>query len=287
MKLVSGFKDYKIIDLNNGEKLELWGKYKLLRPEPQVVWNKNIDSKLYNEIDAKYIRNSKGGGHWEYNDNLPEDFVINYKNLKFKIGLMGFKHTGLFPEQSINWDYFIEKISNCNKEIKVLNLFSYTGGATVACMSAGAHVTHVDSSKGMVDWAKDNIELSNLDTSKVRFIVEDVLKFVKREIRRGKKYDAIIMDPPSFGRGSSGEIWDINKHLFELLKLCNNLLEDDYLFLHVNSYTTGLGVSTINNLLNLTIDKKGIIKSDEIGIPVENSNLILPCGIFCRIETEN
>ncbi len=289
MKLVKNFDDYKILCLNNKEKLEIWGNYKFLRPDPQIIWNReDVDNSLYKNCDAHYHRNSKGGGNWEFKKNIPESFVINYKNLKFKIGLMGFKHTGLFPEQSINWDYFIDKISKQKKKINVLNLFAYTGGATIACAYAGANVTHVDSSKGMVAWAKENLQLSNLNDKKVRFIVDDVIKFVKREIRRGNKYDAIIMDPPSYGRGSNGEVWDIEKDLYILLNLCNDLLSDNPLFVHVNSYTTGLSITTIENLLNLTIKKtNGIIESDEIGIKEENSNLILPCGVYSRWENND
>ncbi len=291
MLVADNWKEYKILDMSNGEKLEVWGKYKFLRPDPQIIWNVRNNPNLWNNIDAHYHRNNKGGGFWEYKKNIPETFVLNYKDLKFKIGLMGFKHTGLFPEQAVNWDYFIEKISRANKtrntKIKVLNLFAYTGGATVACSYAGADVVHVDSSKGMVAWAKDNIKLSLLEDNNVRFIVDDCIKFVKREIRRGNKYDAIIMDPPSYGRGSNGEIWDIEKDLFSLLELCVELLSDDPLFLHINSYTTGLPMSILNNILKLTVAKKynGTITYDEIGLPALNSDLILPCGVYGRWES--
>ena len=283
MKYVTDFKDYKLLDTNNGEKLEKWGKYKLLRPDPLAIWNKEIDYNLWNNIDAHYHRNNKGGGYWEYNKEIPESFVIEYNNLKFKIGLMGFKHTGLFPEQAYNWNYYIKKIKNSKRKIKVLNLFAYTGGATVACCYAGADVVHVDSSKGMNEWAKENLKLSNLENSYVRFICDDVVKFVKREIRRGNKYDAIIMDPPSYGRGSNGEVWSIEKNLYYLLELCEQLLSDNPLFVQINSYTSGLPITALKNALYYSIEKKhkGKIDADEIGI-IQNDYNILPCGLYAR-----
>ena len=291
MLVANNWKEYQILDMSNGEKLEMWGKYKFLRPDPQIIWNNKMNKEVWTNIDAHYHRNNKGGGYWEYKKNIPETFVINYRDLKFKIGLMGFKHTGLFPEQAVNWDYFIDKINsakqNRTEPIKVLNLFAYTGGASVACSYAGAEVVHVDSSKGMVAWAKENIELSGLSNNKVRFIVDDCIKFVKREIRRGNKYDAIIMDPPSYGRGSNGEVWDIEKDLYPLLELCVELLSENPLFLHINSYTTGLPMSILNNVLKLTVAKKykGIISYDEIGLPMKNNDLILPCGVYGRWES--
>jgi len=286
MLVAHNWKEYKILDMANGEKLETWGKYKFLRPDPQIIWTNKNNLNIWNNIDAHYHRNNKGGGYWEYKKNIPETFVINYRDLKFKIGLMGFKHTGLFPEQAVNWDYFIKKIKNANRQIKVLNLFAYTGGATVACSYAGASVVHVDSSKGMVSWAKDNLKLSGLENNEVRFIVDDCVKFVKREIRRGNKYDAIIMDPPSYGRGSNGEVWDIEKDLYPLLELCTELLSNNPLFFQINSYTTGLPMSILNNVLKLTVGQKyiGQINYDEIGLPMENSDLILPCGVYARWE---
>lgn len=290
MKLSNEWKSYKILDMANGEKLEMWDKYKFLRPDPQIIWTNKNDKDLWNNIDAHYHRNNKGGGYWEYKKNIPESFVISYKDLKFKIGLMGFKHTGLFPEQAANWDYYIEKIKNCQnnrkEKIKVLNLFAYTGGASVACSYAGADVVHVDSSKGMTSWAKENLELSGLGENHVRFIVDDVVKFVKREIRRGNKYDAIIMDPPSYGRGSNGEVWDIEKDLYPLLELCEQILSDNPLFVQINSYTTGLSMTVLNNALNLVFNNKynGTTTYDEIGLPMEGSNLVLPCGAFARWE---
>ena len=290
MKLSDKWIEYKILDMANGEKLEMWGSYKFLRPDPQIIWSIKSNKELWNNIDAHYHRNNKGGGYWEYKKDIPESFVISYKDLKFKIGLMGFKHTGLFPEQSINWDYYIDKIKRASKnrkeKIKVLNLFAYTGGATVACSYAGADVVHVDSSKGMTSWAKENLELSGLKENYVRFIVDDVVKFVKREIRRGNKYDAIIMDPPSYGRGSNGEVWDIEKDLYPLLELCEQILSDNPLFIQINSYTTGLSMSVLNNALNLVFTSKynGKTSFDEIGLPMKNSKLVLPCGAYARWE---
>jgi len=291
MKVANNWNEYKILDMANSEKLEMWGKYKFLRPDPQIIWNKKNNENIWNNIDAHYHRNNKGGGYWEYKKNIPESFVISYNDLKFKIGLMGFKHTGLFPEQAVNWDYYIEKIKYESKKrkdpIKVLNLFAYTGGATVACSYAGAEVVHVDSSKGMVSWAKENLELSGLSNNKVRFLVDDVTKFVAREIRRGNKYDAIIMDPPSYGRGSNGEVWDIEKDLFPLLELCKEILSDNPLFVQINSYTTDLAMGVLNNVLDLVFKSNygGIITFDEIGLPMENSKLILPCGVYARWDS--
>ena len=286
MLINNDWKNYEILDASNGEKLEKWNDIILLRPDPQIIWDNGNILKKYNNINAHYHRSNKGGGYWENLKNTPDRWVVEYKNLKFNIKQMGFKHTGLFPEQAINWDFMIDKIKKSNREIKVLNLFAYTGGATVACMSAGAHVTHVDSSRGMVDWAKENVKLSNLDETKVRYLVDDVVKFVKREIRRGNKYDAIVMDPPSYGRGSNGEVWDVEKDLFELVNLCMEILSDNPLFFIVNSYTTGLSKEVLTNVLKLTLGKKykGIIYSEEIGLPIKNTDLVLPCGIVARYE---
>ena len=291
MLVANNWKEYQILDMSNGEKLEMWGKYKFLRPDPQIIWNNKMNKDLWTNIDAHYHRNNKGGGYWEYKKNIPETFVINYRDLKFKIGLMGFKHTGLFPEQAVNWDYFIDKITrakqNRTEPIKVLNLFAYTGAASVVALRAGASVVHVDSSRGMVDWAKENVRVNNLDESMVRYIVDDVIKFVSREIRRGNKYDVIIMDPPSFGRGANGEVWDIEKDLFHLLKLCKDILSEEPLLFLVNSYS-GLSPSLLENLLNLTINKTkpGKITSAEIGLPIKVNDLVLPCGIYGRIDYE-
>jgi len=288
MQITNDYVDYEIIDSSNGMKLERWKDVYLLRPDPQIIWdNGDLEKKYRDKINSVYYRSNKGGGHWENKKDTNEQWVISYRDLKFNIKQMGFKHTGLFPEQSFNWNYLREKISGANRDIKVLNLFAYTGGATVACMKAGAHVTHVDSSRGMVDWAKENVKINNLDESKVRYIVDDVIKFVSREIRRGNKYDVIIMDPPSFGRGANGEVWDIEKDLYRLLKLCEEILSETPLLVLVNSYS-GLSPSLIENLLSLTINKNrvGKVSSSEIGLLIKNGNLVLPCGIYGRVDYE-
>ena len=286
------WKDYELLDMADGEKLERWGKYILIRPDPQIIWKEKSFPKLWKTADAHYHRSNKGGGAWEYKNKLPERWNVKYKDLTFNIKPMGFKHTGLFPEQAVNWDFMINKIKKAKKdkkEINVLNLFAYTGGATVACSYAGANVCHVDSSKGMVAWAKENIESSNLQNNKVRFIVDDVVKFVQREIRRNNKYDGIVMDPPSYGRGANGEVWQIEDSLYNLVELCSQILTDDPLFFLINSYTTGLSPTVLDNLLNVVINKKkkGKVTSGEIGLPMKNSDLILPCGIYGRWEKED
>lgn len=288
MKLANEWKDYEILDMASGMKLERWGKYVLSRPDPQIIWKEKTFKEKWKNLDAKYIRSNKGGGHWENVNSVPENWQIKYKALTFNIKQMGFKHTGLFPEQAVNWDYMIDKIKKSNRKIKVLNLFAYTGGATVACAYAGADVVHVDSSKGMVAWAKENIASSNLTDRYVRFIVDDVIKFVKREIRRGNKYDAIVMDPPSFGRGANGEVWNIEESLYELVELCVQVLSDNPLFFLINSYTTGLSPKVLENVLLLTVNKKvnGKITSGEIGLPMTDSNLVLPCGIYGKWENK-
>ena len=280
MNIASDWKDYELLEMHDGMKKERWGTYILVRPDPQIVWS---SSNRFNNYDAIYHRSNTGGGAWEYNKNLTS-WKIKYKDLTFNIKTMGFKHTGLFPEQAINWDYMIDKIKKSNREIKVLNLFAYTGGATVACLYAGASVCHVDSSKGMVAWAKENVDSSNLSDKNVRFIVDDVVKFVEREIRRGNKYDAIVMDPPSYGRWANGEVWDIEKDLYNLLTLCNQLLSDNPLFVIINSYTTGLSSKVLENVLSLSISKQGNISGGELGLPMTNSTLVLPCGIYGRWE---
>ncbi len=288
MKFANAWKDYEIIDASNGEKLERWKNVYLLRPDPQVVWDNGNLREKYSYINAIYFRSNKGGGHWENLKKTPERWTINYNNLVFNIKQMGFKHTGLFPEQAYNWDFMINKIKTSKKDtkVKVLNLFAYTGGATVACLSAGASVVHVDSSRGMIDWAKENVKTSNLEKSDVRYLVDDVVKFVKREIRRGNKYDVIIMDPPSYGRGANGEVWDIEKDLFNLINLCTELLSDSPLFFLVNSYTSGLSKEVVANIFKLTVLKKysGDIETDEIGLPIKNNDLVLPCGVYGRID---
>ena len=281
MKLASDWKDYELLEMKNGMKKERWGEYVLVRPDPQIIWGDNTNFKDY---DAIYYRSDKGGGHWEYKHKLKDNWQVKYKDLIFNIKPMGFKHTGLFPEQAVNWDFMIDKIKNSNREIKVLNLFAYTGGASVACLSAGASVCHVDSSKGMVSWAKENVISSGLSDRPIRYIVDDVVKFVEREIRRGNKYDAIVMDPPSYGRGSNGEVWDIEKDLFKLVNLCTKVLSDDPLFFLINSYTTGLSAKVLENVLKITIKNKGTIISGEVGLPLKNSDIVLPCGIYGRWE---
>lgn len=285
--LADNWKDYELIDMGNGEKLERWGDIVLRRPDPQVVWPMDKEWSLWKNPHGHYHRSNRGGGSWEQKKKYPENWTINYKNLKFNIRPTGFKHTGLFPEQAANWDWMISKIKNAKRPIRVLNLFAYTGGATVACASAGAEVCHVDAAKGMVNWAKDNIALSGLQNQTVRFIVDDVVKFVEREIRRGRKYDAIIMDPPSYGRGPKGEVWKIEDKLFDFVNLCMDVLSDDPLFFLINSYTTGFSPIVLENVLSTTIGKKvkgGKIYGGEVGIPASRDGKILPCGIFGRWE---
>lgn len=288
MNIAKDWKDYEIIDMANGEKLERWKDIILVRPDPQILWKEKSFPKKWNEANARYNRSNTGGGSWQYKKKVPSSWQVKYKNLTFNIKPMGFKHTGLFPEQAANWDWMIEKIKNAKREIKVLNLFAYTGGATVACAYAGAEVCHVDSSKGMVTWAKENIASSGLQNKPVRYIVDDVVKFVNREIRRGNKYDAIIMDPPSYGRGANGEVWKFEESICDLVELCSNVLSEKPLFFLINSYTTGISSTVLENILNLNITKKygGKIENGEIGLPMTNSKLILPCGIFGRWESK-
>lgn len=285
MNLASDWNDYQILDMANGEKLEKWNNITLVRPDPQIIWKQKTYPEKWKKADAKYSRSNTGGGVWNYNKKLPSAWQVKYKDLVFNIKPMGFKHTGLFPEQAVNWDWMINKIKSANKEIKVLNLFAYTGGATVACLSAGASVCHVDSSKGMVSWAKENVTSSGLQDRKVRYIVDDVVKFVNREIRRGNKYDAIIMDPPSYGRGTNGEVWKFEDNIYDLVELCSKVLIDKPLFFLINSYTTGISSMVLENILKLNIHAKGKFSNGEIGIPMQNSNLVLPCGIYGRWES--
>ncbi len=292
MKLANNWKDYEILDMANGEKLERWKDIILVRPDPQIIWNEKQFPNKWKNANARYDRSNTGGGHWDYKNKLPESWQVRYKNLTFNIKPMGFKHTGLFPEQAVNWDWMIDKISktikNQKREVKVLNLFAYTGGATVACLSAGASVCHVDSSKGMVSWAKENVESSGLKERSVRYIVDDVIKFVNREIRRGNKYDAIIMDPPSYGRGANGEVWKFEENIGELINLCMQVLSDKPLFFLINSYTTGISSMVLENLLKINMRSnklRGNFENGEIGIPMTNSDLILPCGIYARWES--
>lgn len=285
MKIANEWKDYEILDMADGEKLERWKDILLVRPDPQIVWKEKSFPNQWKKINARYNRSKTGGGSWEYTSHLPKAWQVQYKNLTFNIKPMGFKHTGLFPEQAVNWDWMIEKIQNAKRNIKVLNLFAYTGGATVACLYAGASVCHVDSSKGMTAWAKENVISSGLEKTSVRYIVDDVLKFVAREIRRGNKYDAIIMDPPSYGRGANGEVWKFEENIDELIKLCSQVLSDTPLFFLVNSYTTGISSVVIENILKMNLKlKKGRYSSGEIGLPMSNSELVLPCGIYAKWE---
>mgnify|MGYP000236206562 FL=1 len=285
MNLASDWNDYQILDMANGEKLEKWNNITLVRPDPQIIWKQKTYPEKWKKADAKYSRSNTGGGAWNYNKKLPSAWQVKYKDLVFNIKPMGFKHTGLFPEQAVNWDWMINKIKSTNKEIRVLNLFAYTGGATVACLSAGASVCHVDSSKGMVSWAKENVTSSGLQDRKVRYIVDDVVKFVNREIRRGNKYDAIIMDPPSYGRGTNGEVWKFEDNIYDLVELCSKVLTDKPLFFLINSYTTGISSMVLENILKLNIHAKGKFSNGEIGIQMQNSNLVLPCGIYGRWES--
>ena len=286
MIVANDWKDYEIIDMANGEKLERWKDIILVRPDPQIIWKDKTFPNKWKDVNAVYKRSSTGGGAWEYKKKVPANWQVKYKNLTFNIKPMGFKHTGLFPEQAANWDWMIEKIKSAKREIKVLNLFAYTGGATVACLSAGASVCHVDSSKGMVAWAKENVISSSLQERPVRYIVDDVVKFVNREIRRGNKYDAIIMDPPSYGRGANGEVWKFEENICDLVELCKGVLSENPLFFLINSYTTGISSTVLENILNLNITKiyGGKVTNGEVGLPMTNSKLILPCGIYGRWE---
>ena len=282
MRTVNDFKDYEILDLAHKEKLERWGNIILRRPDPQVIWPEERRPQMWDKVDAYYTRSSSGGGAWSLvNTKMPETFSVCYRDLTFNLKRMGFKHTGLFPEQAVNWNLVRDLIEKENRPIKVLNLFAYTGAASVASLKSGASVVHVDSSKGMIEWAKENVKANNLQDKPIRFIADDCLKFVKREIRRGNKYDIILMDPPSFGRGSKHEVWSIENDLYELISNCALLLSDKPLLFLVNSYSTGLSKTIIEDLLKITIlpKYKGEIFSDEIGLPVKDSNLILPCGM--------
>ena len=277
MKLTREWKQYEIIKAGNGEKVENWNGYIVRRPDPQAIWTTDNN---YPKLDAIYHRSNKGGGYWEFKKEI--DTTIKYKDLTFKIAPTNFKHMGLFPEQAYNWDFMMDKIKKANRPIKVLNLFAYTGGATMACSKAGAYeVVHVDASKGMVNWAKENMYLCNLENNKIRFIVDDCLKFVKREQRRGNTYDAIIMDPPSYGRGSKGEVWKFEDSINELVEACIQILSDNPLFFQINSYTTGISATAVANILKTKL-KDGYVEADEIGLPIKNSDLILPCGIYAR-----
>lgn len=280
MRTANNWKDYQIIDTSSGEKLERWGETILIRPDPQIIWNTVKSAPEWKKAQARYIRSSKGGGEWKYMNKLPESWEIGYKNLRFKISPTGFKHTGLFPEQAVNWDLISDTVKNSKTVPKALNLFAYTGGATLAAAEAGAEVCHVDASKGMVSWARENARLSGLSEKPVRWIVDDCEKFVSREIKRGRRYDIVIMDPPSYGRGPSGEIWQLEQKIYSLLNLCVQVLSDSPMLFILNSYTTGLSPSVMEYLLKVTVGKKfrGKISSSEIGLPVRDSKAVLPCG---------
>lgn len=279
MRAVNDFFDYELLDSSSGEKLERWGDIILIRPDPQIIWKTERKHPLWRNAHARYIRSTSGGGNWERYKNVPDVWSIKYNDLTFNLKPMGFKHTGLFPEQAVNWSLMSSLIKG-KKDIKVLNLFGYTGAATLACAAAGAQVTHVDASKGMVLWAKDNAVASGLADKPIRWLVDDCIKFVKREIRRGNKYDGIVMDPPSYGRGPNGEVWRLEEQIYELLQLCDQLLTDKPLFFLLNSYTTGLSPSVMKYLVTTVIASKrgGSVDCDEIGLPVTSSGLVLPCG---------
>ncbi len=280
MRIADNWQDYCLIDTSKGERLERWGNVTLIRPDPQIIWECNTPAKEWNTPHARYIRSSSGGGHWEYSKNLPESWNIKYKNLTFMVKPTGFKHTGLFPEQAVNWDYCTELIKNANRPIKVLNLFAYTGGATLACAAAGASVCHLDAVKGMVDWGKTNAKLSGLADKPIRWITDDAMKFLGREIKRGSKYDGIILDPPSYGRGTNGEMWKLEDCIHELMLRCTQVLSENPLFILLNSYTTGLSPSVMAYLLKMTVGNsyKIEVNAEEIGLPVKNTGLAIPCG---------
>ncbi|WP_088834855.1 class I SAM-dependent methyltransferase [Paenibacillus tyrfis] len=280
------WKDYELIDTGGGEKLERWGSIVLRRPDPQIIWPLPKETGVWREADAHYHRSSSGGGNWEYRKDIPERWTISYRRLSFHIKPTSFKHTGLFPEQAVNWSWMMDKIRSAGRPIRVLNLFAYTGGASVACASAGAEVCHVDASKGVVQWAKENLQLSGLGDRPVRFITDDVFKFVQREQRRGSKYDAIIMDPPSYGRGPNGETWKLETDLYPFVETCMSILTDKPLFFLINSYTTGISATVLHNTLALSLGRShgGTITCGEIGLPITASKLMLPCGILGRWE---
>lgn len=285
MIIANQWKEYKLLDAGNGEKIESWNGTVLRRPDPQAIWpwtKPGVD----NDVHAHYHRSKAGGGQWEYKKKIPQNWTINYKNLTFNVEPTGFKHTGLFPEQAVNWDWMAEKIKGAGRPISILNLFAYTGGATCACLSAGASVCHVDASKGMVAWAKKNVALSNLSDKPVRFIIDDCMKFVQREIRRGRFYDGIIMDPPSYGRGPNGELWKLEDELFTLVETLKDVMSDTPLLFLLNSYTTGFSPQVSANMLELVVRKKygGRVTCGEIGLPIEDTSVILPCGNYARWE---
>ncbi len=287
MWIADKWKDYEVIDTSEGEKLERWGKYILLRPDPQVIWNTPKEVPQWNKLNGHYHRSDKGGGEWEF-FHLPNEWSIQYRELTFNLKPFSFKHTGLFPEQAVNWDWFSELIKKAGRPVKILNLFAYTGGATLAAAAAGANVTHVDASKGMVTWAKENAAASGLADAPIRWLVDDCVKFVEREIRRGNTYDGIIMDPPSYGRGPKGEIWKMEDSIYPFIKLAAQLLSKDALFFLINSYTTGLQPAVLTYMLHSIVAKKrgGMVTASEIGLPVSSNGLVLPCGASGRWMAE-
>ena len=288
MWIAEKWQDYELLDCGGGEKLERWDKQYLVRPDPQAIWETPHQNPAWKRANARYLRSQTGGGHWEKKISLPESWQVHYGELTFQVKPMNFKHTGLFPEQAVNWDFVMDKIRNAGRPIRVLNLFAYTGGATVACAKAGASVCHVDAAKGMVAWAKENARASGLTEAPIRWIVDDCAKFVEREIRRGKTYDAIIMDPPSYGRGPGGEVWKLEDNLYPFVKLCAKVLSDKPLFVILNSYTTGLAPSVLGYILQTLIGKErgGKVSWDELGLPCTESGMALPCGATGRWMSE-
>ena len=280
MRFSENWRDYELIDTSDGERLERWGDIILIRPDPQIIWNSKKKNPLWRDAHARYHRSNKGGGHWETYKKVPDRWTIGYRDLVFNIKPMGFKHTGVFPEQAVNWDFAADIIERTERPLKILNLFGYTGCATLACMKAGATVCHVDASKGMVQWAKENAQSSKIADKPVRWLVDDCVKFVQREIRRGNKYDGIIMDPPSYGRGPGGEVWKLEEQLYSLVDVCIQVLSDDPAFFILNSYTTGLSPAVMEYFLNIMLKNRfgGEVLSDEIGLKVSDTGLILPCG---------
>ena len=288
MRIADKWKEYRILDTSCGEKLESWGGVTLVRPDPQIIWKSPKRSEMWGSADGVYHRSDKGGGQWEFRRKLPQSWQISYGGLKFNIRPTGFKHTGLFPEQAVNWDFMADMIRNAGRQINVLNLFAYTGGATLACANAGASVAHVDASKGMVQWARENAQLSGLADKPIRWLVDDCEKFVQREIRRGRSYDAIVMDPPSYGRGPGGEVWKLEDCIYDLVKTCAGVLSDKPLFFLLNSYTTGLSPSVMAYILKDVLGERfgGQVTADEIGLPVEATGSVLPCGSTAIWQSE-
>lgn len=280
MRTAEKWKEYELIDASEGERLERWGDIVLIRPDPQVIWSTDKTNPLWENAHARYIRSQTGGGHWQRFSPLPDSWRISYDMLTFNVKPMGFKHTGIFPEQAVNWDWMINTIKECVRPVRVLNLFGYTGASTLACVWAGAHTTHVDASKGMVTWGRENAALSGLDDRPMRWLVDDCVKFVQREKRRGSTYDAIIMDPPSYGRGPGGEIWKLEEQIYSFVELCSSLLSDNPLFFMINSYSAGLSPSVMGYILNVVLSGRqgGKVAADEIGLPVTQSKSVLPCG---------